>query len=77
MQPDKWSKWIRRFERFREAYGLDKKVQGNQVNTFLYCMGDKAENILCSLNPTADEKILQHSEMKVGRTLHQMQKPEF
>ena len=55
-QPEEWSKWIQQFERFREASGLDKKAQGNQVNTLLYCMGDEADDILCSLNLTADEK---------------------
>jgi len=55
-QPDEWPKWIRRFERLREASGLDRKAQSNQVNTLLYSMGDKADDILCSLNLTVDEK---------------------
>jgi len=55
-QPDEWLKWIRQFERFREASVLDRKAQSNQVNTLLYCMDDKADDIVCSLNLTADEK---------------------
>jgi len=56
-QPDKWPKWIRRFERFRETSGLDRKAKSNQVNTLLYCMGDKADDILCSLNGGRKETV--------------------
>ena len=31
--PDEWPRWIRRFERFREASGLKGKEQASQVNT--------------------------------------------
>ena len=34
---DEWPRWIRRFERFRQATGL--------VNTLIYTMGDAADNI--------------------------------
>ena len=44
--PEDWPKWIRRFERFRCASGLDKKGLDIQVNTLVYCMGDEADDIL-------------------------------
>ena len=35
-QPDELPKWIRRFERFRDASGLSKKDEVHQVNTLLH-----------------------------------------
>ena len=55
-QPDEWPRWIRRFERFREASGLKSKEQPSQVNTLVYCMGDKADDILSSLDLSDDDK---------------------
>ena len=55
-QPDKWPRWIRRFERFRDASGLTQKGEVHQVNTLVYCMGDAGDDILCSLGLSDDEK---------------------
>lgn len=55
-QPDQWPKWIRRFERFRLASGLTEKGEESQVNTLVYAMGDEADDILCSLGLTEEEK---------------------
>lgn len=55
-EPDEWPRWIRRFERFREASGLKSKEQESQVNTLVYCMGDEADDILSSLGLSDDEK---------------------
>ena len=52
-QPNEWPKWIRRF---RDVSGLSEKEEVHQVNTLVYCMGDTADNILCSLGLTSDEK---------------------
>ncbi len=41
-----WAKWIRMFERFRSASNLNENSDENQVNTFIYCMGDEADDIL-------------------------------
>ena len=46
--PEEWPKWLRRFERFRQASGLSEKSEEAQVNTLIYCMGDQADNILHS-----------------------------
>ena len=44
--PEEWPKWLRRFERFRQASGLAEKSEEAQVNTLIYCMGDEADDIL-------------------------------
>ena len=33
--PQEWPKWIRHFERFRIAAGLDKKPEEVQINTLI------------------------------------------
>ena len=50
-----WTRWIRRFERFRSATELDKKDEEKQVNTLLYTMGDEADDILLSFNLSAED----------------------
>ena len=54
-QPDKWQTWIRRFERFRLASGLEEKGEESQVNALIYCMGPEADDILASFNLSADD----------------------
>ena len=49
-QPEEWTKWIKRFERFRQASELGKKAGERQVNTLLYTMGEGAEDIFQSFN---------------------------
>ena len=50
--PEEWPKWLRRFERFRQASGLTEKLEKVQVNTLIYCMGDAADDILRSFKLT-------------------------
>jgi hypothetical protein len=38
--------------------------EAKQVNTLLYCMGEEAEDILTSTNPTADEKAVYNSVLE-------------
>ena len=54
-QPDSWLKWIRRFEQFRQASGLQDKAGESQVNTLIYMMEDKAD-VLLSLFGLSDEE---------------------
>lgn len=54
-RPEEWSKWIKRFERFRIASGLELQAEENQVNTLIYTMGDEAEDIITSLQLTEEE----------------------
>ena len=49
-KPEEWPKWLKRFERFRQASELCKKTEESQVNTLLYSMGEKADDILQSFN---------------------------
>lgn len=46
--PAEWTKWIRRFERFRVAPGLISKEEKEQVNMLVYTMGEKADDIFVS-----------------------------
>lgn len=55
-RPHEWPKWIRRFERFRSASGLDSKGEEVQVNTLIYTMGDEADDILRSFSLSEEEK---------------------
>jgi len=32
-KPEEWTRWIRRFDRFRKATGMDQKSGENRVNT--------------------------------------------
>ena len=48
-QTENWSKWKRRFERYRQASGLIKQPNEDQVSLLLYCMGDTADDILATL----------------------------
>ena len=55
-KPNDWPKWITRFERFRIASELDKKLEETQVATLIYSMGDDADDIFSALPMTADER---------------------
>ena len=46
--PDEWPRWIKRFERYRQASGLSDKAETSQVNALVYAMGYQAEDILTS-----------------------------
>ena len=54
--PEEWPKWIRRFQRFRQASGLSQKSSENQVNTLVYTMGDAADDILSSFGLSEEDK---------------------
>ena len=54
-RPEEWTKWVRRFERFRQASGLAEKEQVSQIYTLIYTMGDSAEDILSSFRLTEEQ----------------------
>lgn len=54
-KPLDWTKWIRRFERFRLASNLSTNSEENQVNTLIYCMGDEADDVLRGLKLSEDD----------------------
>ena len=47
-KPETWHKWIHRFDRFRSASGLEDKCGVTQVNSLIYSMGPKADDIFTS-----------------------------
>ena len=53
-RPEEWQKWIRRFERFRQASGLSEKGEATQISTLIYSMGDEADDILRSCTLTEE-----------------------
>ena len=53
--PTEWPNWIRHFERFRNASGIADKSQQSQIDTLIYSMGDKADDILQSFNLSEDD----------------------
>ena len=54
--PDEWPRWIKRFEQFRVASGLDKESEERQASTLLYCLGEDAEDVLLSTGITPAER---------------------
>jgi len=42
--PEEWQ----RFEQFHQASGLTEKSKEGQVNSLMYCVGDRADDILRS-----------------------------
>ena len=44
--PIEWPNWFRCFEQFRNASGIAEKSEESQVDTLIYSMGDKVDNIL-------------------------------
>ena len=40
---EEWTKWIKRFDRFRIASGMDAQDEENQVNALIYTMGEQEE----------------------------------
>ena len=55
-KPDSWSHWKRLFKQFRATTGLDGESQGKQINTLLYCLGERAEEVLLSTGITEEQR---------------------
>ena len=55
-KPNQWPKWIRRFERYRQASGLDGKPDAMHVNALVYAMGDEADDIMTGFGLTEEER---------------------
>ena len=53
--PDEWLKWIRRLERLHVASDLAKTDDKTRVNSLIYAMGDKVDDILTSFRLSADD----------------------
>ena len=48
-QADLWPKWLRLFERYRIASGLQNKTEHEQVGTLLCAMRECADDIITTL----------------------------
>lgn len=46
--PNEWTRWIRRFDRYRDVSGLSDKDDCKQISTLIYVMGEDAEEIFQS-----------------------------
>jgi len=60
--PDDWPKWKRRFEQYRHASGLATGNEQRQVSTLLYCLGEKADDVLSSTG-ISEENRKKYSEV--------------
>lgn len=49
-EPDGWGKWRRWYLQFRDTAGLTGETETHQVNNFLYCLGEEANDVLASTN---------------------------
>ena len=53
--PSEREKWICQFDHFQLASGIHKKEEASQVNTLIYSMGDKVDDILRSFRLTDED----------------------
>ena len=44
--PEEWTKWRKCFDQIQLASGLSEEPDKKQVSTFVYCLGDQAEEFL-------------------------------
>lgn len=54
-KPAEWPRWLQRYERFASASGLNAKEEVQQVNTLIYCMGSKADEIMATFGLTNEQ----------------------
>ena len=54
--PEQWPKWVRRFKRFSLCIWAKRERQKSPVNTLIYCMGNEADDILCSFQMSEEDK---------------------
>ncbi|XP_065174678.1 uncharacterized protein K02A2.6-like [Sycon ciliatum] len=52
---DQWDRWLRRFNRYRQASGLHTQPESVQVNSLLYTMGEQADDLLDSFHLPEDD----------------------
>ena len=55
-KPNEWPRWRKRFKQFHFTSGLAEEDEERQVNTLLYCLGDDAEDVLCSTNISEEDR---------------------
>ena len=55
-KPEEWTRWKKRFEQFRSASRLSTADKERQVSMLLYCLGEVTEDVLQSINATAEDR---------------------
>ena len=55
-RPERWNRWKCHFKLYHVASGLAECSEERDVCTLLYCLGKDAENVLSSINITAEER---------------------
>ncbi|WAR22839.1 hypothetical protein MAR_036508 [Mya arenaria] len=68
-RPEKFDKWFQRFKIFSVASGLNAKKDNVKINTFLYCMGKEAEDILKSVGITEENAKVYKELVKAFKTI--------
>lgn len=63
-QADMWLKWLRYFEHYQIVSGLQSKSNQEQVGTFLYAVGDCADDIIKILS--IKEKTASYDKVKTA-----------
>lgn len=51
-EPQGWTRWKARFDQCRLASGLSGEEEAKQVSTFLYCLGEEAQDFLLTIGVT-------------------------
>ena len=54
-KPEEWSRWKRRFDKFRIASGLAGEEDPRQISTLPYCMGEEDDEVLRSTTIAEDD----------------------
>lgn len=54
-KPEQWPGWFKRFERFMNAADLNAQPDQKKIDTLLYVMGEKAEDLLTSFHLSAHD----------------------
>ena len=71
--PTEWPNWIRRFKGFRNVSGIAEKSEESQIDTLIYSMGDKADDILQSFN-LSEEALKTYKTVKEKFDTHFVQR---
>ena len=72
-KPTEWPNWICRFEQFKNVSGIGEKSQESQIDTLIYSMEDKADDILQSFNLT-EEALKSYKTAKEMFDIHFVQR---
>ena len=71
---DEWPRWIRRFERFRQASGLVEKSEENQVNTLIYAADDIFQAFMLHDEDKKKYEVVKYEVRKIRETFHEEKK---